>query len=301
MNRKKRNVVDKAQELFVERGYHATSIQDILERSGISKGSFYNYFSSKSELFKAVYNLIQDNLIMERDKLLIGKDRDDREVFIEQMIFVMGFYRENKFEQLIEDAMVSSDPDLIKFIKQSRYFFINWFYERFIHIFPEDKSKYLPDCAVIFSGMLQNTLYINTTLNKPVTRNEIVRYCLERIIVILEDVSQKNINLFTPNNLNQLLSKFEYNHFFNNDFSIATMNLKKVIEKSFNTGDKKMMTYLDLLLFVQEEVMKNAEETKKFLIESALSTLKSCEKFTGSSEYVQYVKVLEGMGYCAII
>lgn len=43
-----------ALELFVERGYAATRLDDVARRAGVSKGTLYLYFSSKEELFKAV-------------------------------------------------------------------------------------------------------------------------------------------------------------------------------------------------------------------------------------------------------
>ncbi|MFK4315075.1 MULTISPECIES: TetR/AcrR family transcriptional regulator [unclassified Bacillus (in: firmicutes)] len=89
MNKKKKYVIDKAHELFIEKGYHATSIQDILNHSGISKGSFYNYFSSKGELFKTVFSSILEEIEIERDKLLIGEDYTDITVYIEQVILIM--------------------------------------------------------------------------------------------------------------------------------------------------------------------------------------------------------------------
>jgi AcrR family transcriptional regulator len=39
-----------AASLFAERGYHPTSIADIVEHLGVGKGVFYWYFSSKEEL-----------------------------------------------------------------------------------------------------------------------------------------------------------------------------------------------------------------------------------------------------------
>lgn len=48
MNKRKKHVMDKAHELFIENGFQHTSIQDILAASNISKGTFYNYFSSKN-------------------------------------------------------------------------------------------------------------------------------------------------------------------------------------------------------------------------------------------------------------
>ncbi|MGD8476243.1 MAG: TetR/AcrR family transcriptional regulator [Burkholderiales bacterium] len=43
-----------ALELFVERGFAATRLEDVAARAGVSKGTLYLYFSSKEDLFKAV-------------------------------------------------------------------------------------------------------------------------------------------------------------------------------------------------------------------------------------------------------
>ena len=44
------NVMDAAISVMSERGYAATSVQDIADRVGVLKGSLYHYFSSKEEL-----------------------------------------------------------------------------------------------------------------------------------------------------------------------------------------------------------------------------------------------------------
>lgn len=43
-----------ALDLFVERGYAATKLDDVAARAGVSKGTLYLYFESKEALFKAV-------------------------------------------------------------------------------------------------------------------------------------------------------------------------------------------------------------------------------------------------------
>ncbi len=47
-------ILDAALELFVERGYATTRLEDVAQRAGVSKGTVYLYFDSKEELFKAV-------------------------------------------------------------------------------------------------------------------------------------------------------------------------------------------------------------------------------------------------------
>lgn len=43
-----------ALELFVEKGYAATRVEEVAKRAGVSKGTLFLYFPSKDELFKAV-------------------------------------------------------------------------------------------------------------------------------------------------------------------------------------------------------------------------------------------------------
>jgi len=40
-----------AGEVFVERGFHATSVEAISERAGFTRGAFYSNFASKEEIF----------------------------------------------------------------------------------------------------------------------------------------------------------------------------------------------------------------------------------------------------------
>lgn len=49
-----------ARERFVEQGYAATAIDDIVQRAGIAKGALYHHFSGKDALFKAVYDVVLD-------------------------------------------------------------------------------------------------------------------------------------------------------------------------------------------------------------------------------------------------
>jgi AcrR family transcriptional regulator len=47
-------LLSSARALFGERGYEATSIDAVLEKSGVARGALYHHFASKAELFDAV-------------------------------------------------------------------------------------------------------------------------------------------------------------------------------------------------------------------------------------------------------
>lgn len=56
---RKKEFVNAARELFMEKGFDNTSINDITNKVGMSHGSFFYYFKSKNEVMKDV---ISDNL-----------------------------------------------------------------------------------------------------------------------------------------------------------------------------------------------------------------------------------------------
>ena len=47
-------LLDAALDLFVEKGFAATRVEEVAKRAGVSKGTLFLYFASKEELFKAV-------------------------------------------------------------------------------------------------------------------------------------------------------------------------------------------------------------------------------------------------------
>jgi len=50
----RRAILEAAQEIFTEMGYGAASIRDVVRRSGLAAGTFYNYFPDKQSVFRAV-------------------------------------------------------------------------------------------------------------------------------------------------------------------------------------------------------------------------------------------------------
>ena len=47
-------ILDAAREVFAELGFETATVRDIVRRSGLSVGAFYNYYRSKEEVFDAL-------------------------------------------------------------------------------------------------------------------------------------------------------------------------------------------------------------------------------------------------------
>jgi AcrR family transcriptional regulator len=53
-------LISAALELFIEKGYAGTRLEDVAARAGVSKGTLYLYFENKEDLFKAV---VRENIV----------------------------------------------------------------------------------------------------------------------------------------------------------------------------------------------------------------------------------------------
>lgn len=50
-NERKKLILNAALEVFAEKGYSSTSVEDIIKKADVSKGLIYTYFKSKEEIF----------------------------------------------------------------------------------------------------------------------------------------------------------------------------------------------------------------------------------------------------------
>ena len=66
-------LAEAACELFLEQGYEATTVADITSRAGVSRSSFFNYFSSKGDLLWSEFDAQVDVLAQ---SLADGSDVD---------------------------------------------------------------------------------------------------------------------------------------------------------------------------------------------------------------------------------
>ncbi|NJQ01367.1 TetR/AcrR family transcriptional regulator [Streptomyces zingiberis] len=62
-----------ATRLFAERGYDRTSVQDIVEAAGVTKGALYHYFGSKDDLLHEIYGRL---LRLQQERLDAFADAD---------------------------------------------------------------------------------------------------------------------------------------------------------------------------------------------------------------------------------
>jgi AcrR family transcriptional regulator len=88
----KEKILKAAMDMFSEKGYHSTLIDDVAKRSQISKGLLYHYFKGKEELLAAMVDMRINDI------LIVMKTAKAKETPVEQIRHIIEGALEDKPE-----------------------------------------------------------------------------------------------------------------------------------------------------------------------------------------------------------
>ena len=126
---KKDKIIEKSMELFCEKGYRTTKVEEITKELGISKGNFYTYFNSKEEVLYEVLNIMKNERIRMMEE--INTDKAPKEVlrdFIEDSRQICYKYLKRvnlkNIDDFLKDKKIVNHMEevldiLVKFLKKN--------------------------------------------------------------------------------------------------------------------------------------------------------------------------------------
>lgn len=82
-------IISAAWRLFYEKGYEDTTVDDIVDESGTSKGSFYHYFSAKDELLSSLSYIFDEKYEEISETMPADLNATEVLLFLNQKLFFM--------------------------------------------------------------------------------------------------------------------------------------------------------------------------------------------------------------------
>lgn len=231
MNDRKLHVLLTAQRLFIDKGFITTSIQDIIEAAQISKGTFYNYFSSKNECLMAIFEFAHEESIVRRRELQQGNDIRDKNILAEQILVRMHVNREHNLLSIYEAVFYSKDNELRSFVRKHHLLELQWLTTRLTDVYGEEAEPYVLDCAVMILGVIQHLIHFLSSATETIDIGDLVHFTIRRVDSIMADMMQNEDTLLGKNYLASLAVATETN------VSCVTLLTKKLEE--FRTMVKK--------------------------------------------------------------
>jgi len=195
---RKNEIFDTAQELFFTKGYKQTSIESIIKKIGVAKGTFYYYFKSKEDLLdKLTYKMSKK--ILEEVKKIVEKDDLNAIDKLNQAYAVAGsvkleniellkvllkaFYNDRNLffrHKMLMSSMEILAPEFSKIIRQG----VN---EKVFNTpFPDEAARLIFEIANTFSGKIPQLIMDldknPENLNKVEKEYRVYENAIERIV-----------------------------------------------------------------------------------------------------------------------
>lgn len=104
-NQKRQDILNSARALFKDKGYHNTKMDDIAVGAGVGKGTLYEYFKNKQDIFDEACIEYVD-LIINNVKYIINMDKTFNEKLL--ILFNEKLKMELEFANMTIDNILSS-------------------------------------------------------------------------------------------------------------------------------------------------------------------------------------------------
>lgn len=97
----KRKILKESIYLFDSKGFKETSIQDIVDKLGVTKGTFYYYFNSKQEVLRDIHLAYLEGLLEEQQKIF-----KDNSVTYKEKLYKIIYLINSKIDTQGKDARI---------------------------------------------------------------------------------------------------------------------------------------------------------------------------------------------------
>ncbi|GGM32385.1 TetR family transcriptional regulator [Paraliobacillus quinghaiensis] len=193
MNEKKQRIIEESMKLFAEKGYHATSIQEIAKRSEVSKGAFYLYFNSKEELTVGIFEYYTSMVMSKVEAIQIQQDKDPKTKLVEQikMFFdLLTNHKEYVMMHFRDNLQVGNQIDalVIKLNKQG----FRWMQTSINEIYGEKTDPYIVDISVQIDGLLQGYFKSIVMHDLHIDTGSLASFVVDRIDDLINGMLRSN-------------------------------------------------------------------------------------------------------------
>ena len=187
---KRQLIMDTALELFAENGIESTSIKQITDRCGISKGAFYLSFTSKDELIFAMIEHFISEFVAEIDRSVRQSMNSDKLLYN----FFYSFF--SQFQEKSQHAKIFMKENLTA-LNQEIFLVLNK-YDEFINSiifsiidqqFPQLNENMRADLAYTIKGFSKFYPELSILSNYPVDLDSLCQSLVEKTTILAREAS----------------------------------------------------------------------------------------------------------------
>ncbi len=184
---KKQIIMESALELFADNGIEATSIQQITEKCGISKGAFYLAFSSKAELVIGIIDNFLSEIVADVERSVSSENPTNELLYKFYYTNFSAFEKRSDFARiLMKEQSTSFSAELLeKFIEYDQHM-NSIVFSILDRQFGEIDGSMYPDLVYLIKGFLKIYAELLLLSKYPIDIEVLCHALVERTKIIAE-------------------------------------------------------------------------------------------------------------------
>lgn len=193
---KKQLIMEKALELFAIHGFEATSVQQITESCGISKGAFYLSFKSKDELIFQLTDHFMSEIVVDVERSVNANQPTEILLYNYYFVSLNAIQKHADFGKLfMKEPSTSINPELLE-----RMTMYNSHLYKIIHSivnrqFHEINVKMRPDLVFVIQGFVKHYGELFLINDLPIDLNVLCNALVEKTTILAKYTT---IQLISP-------------------------------------------------------------------------------------------------------
>ncbi|EIT87078.1 TetR family transcriptional regulator [Fictibacillus macauensis ZFHKF-1] len=214
MKPKQKELMEAAATLFASKGFHATSIQEIVQHAGMSKGAFYNYFSSKEELISSLITYFSAKIATQFQEIA-EKPASPAQTLRNQMIALYELITKNKqfIMMYFQEQHALHNEEHRKVMLEMQYRSMRWLKKHLLALYGDEAQPYVGDLILSFQGLQNSYLRIFIFDESLLTPEDLADFVLHSMDCLFANMKQKAIEtLVAVDELDHLFSTLHYEH-----------------------------------------------------------------------------------------
>lgn len=182
---RKQLIMEKAIELFAKQGIAATSVQQITEHCGISKGAFYLTFPSKDELVRAIITNFSKEMIIEIDRLVKSRQNPQEKLYDLYFTFFKLFEDHSEFAFVfIKEQLHMLNEELFNEIHEYNIVMNQLIVQLLDELYGRNIEKTKYDLLVMIKGFIEVYAHIVMTMKKPLNLELLCKTLVEKTNIL---------------------------------------------------------------------------------------------------------------------
>lgn len=253
---KKQELMDVAMHLFSLKGFAQTSVQEIAQAAGISKGAFYKHYESKDSLFIELLKRHQDELTAELAASSFEGATDSKEAFKGKLQLEIKQTLDNKefFLMVFKDFPKDEASRMMPLFEELRAAQLAVTENSLLDVYGNEIQPFLADLVAILEGIKREYFFILIFENRSVDVHRLASFISGSIDAIVGGLS----------GLEPVLKG-------RNEIPAPPADPFKAIEDKIRRDLSGKEKLLDTLLLLREEAAK--PDRQEFLVEALLAYL----------------------------